>query len=175
MKGSAYRSQSDAGQPRKAAGEDDLWVVFALGSNRYGLPLASVERVVRAAAVTPLPRAPEVVLGALDLQGRILPVFDLRHRFGLPPRAIDPADQFVIARTADREVALVVDVVHGLLSHPRKAVVASERLSPDLKHIQGVIPADDGMVLIQDLQKLLSEEEARALNEAMKTEPARAS
>ena len=56
------------------------WVLFALDAGRYALPLESVERIVRAAEITPLPNTPAVVLGALDIAGDILPVFSLRRR-----------------------------------------------------------------------------------------------
>ena len=63
-------------------------VVFALDDRRIALPLAAVERVVRAVEVTPLPKAPAVVLGAVNVQGNLVPVFHLRRRFRMPEREI---------------------------------------------------------------------------------------
>lgn len=157
--------------PRPASSEGGHWVVFMLDTGRYALPLATVERVVRAAAITPLPRAPSIVLGALNVGGRVLPVFDIRQRFALPARALNPDDQFVIARTRSRAVALVVDGVQGLVGQSSDAVVSAKRISPELEHIEGVITLEDGMVLIHDLEKFLSPAEASALEEAMKEAP----
>jgi purine-binding chemotaxis protein CheW len=142
------------------------WVLFALDAGRYALPLDSVERVVRAAEVTALPKAPDVVLGALDVAGDILPVFSLRRRFGLPDRALRPADQLVIARTARRRVVLLVDAALGLVDDPGSPVDAAA-LAPGLEHIRGVISLPDGLVLIHDLEAFLSIDESRALDAAL--------
>jgi purine-binding chemotaxis protein CheW len=63
-------------------------VVFALDEQRYALRLTAVERIVRAVEVTPLPKAPQIVLGVIDAQGRIIPVVDVRQRFRLTEREV---------------------------------------------------------------------------------------
>jgi purine-binding chemotaxis protein CheW len=143
------------------------WVVFCLDAGRYALPLAVVDRIVRAAHVTPLPQAPPAVLGAIDVEGHVLPVFNLRHKFGLPGRTIDPADQFLIARAAQRTVVLVIDAVHGVLERPAAAMIDAAHIAPTLADIRGVIPLEDGLVLIHDLEVFLSPDEARVLDDAM--------
>lgn len=177
VEGTAYPSQS-GNNPQAIAGETSgeaaQWVVFALDAGRYALPLHAVERTVRAVQVTPLPIAPSVVLGAIDIQGSILPVFNLRLRFGLPQRPVAPADQFLIARTAHRTVALAVDAALGVIEHPASSTVDAKDIAPNLKQIRGVIPLADGMVLIHDLEQFLSAEEARALDEAMSRRAPRA-
>lgn len=141
-------------------------VVFGLDGQRYALPLAAVERVVRAVEVVQLPAAPTLVLGLVDVGGAVLPVISLRRRFSLPERDIALSDQFIVARTAQRRVALVVDEAHGMIEYDA-ANVAPASVSPGMAHLEGVLALDDGLVLIQDLTKLLSLEEARALDAAM--------
>ncbi|HUA26842.1 MAG TPA: chemotaxis protein CheW [Steroidobacteraceae bacterium] len=143
------------------------WVVFSLDAGRYALPLAAVDRIVRAVEVTHLPTAPPIVRGAIDVQGRVLPVFDLRRRFGLPERDIDPADQFVIARSANRTVVLVVDTAQGVVQSPLSDTTSAASIASGLEHIRGVIRLPDGLVLIQDLDLFLSAAESRALDEAL--------
>lgn len=143
------------------------WVVFGLDQGRYALALTAVERIVRAVHVTPLPLAPPVVLGVIDVEGRVLPVFSVRDRFRLPPRAIDPADQFLIARTAQGTVALAIDAAQGVLERPAATLIDAATIAPNLPHIRGVIALEDGLVLIHDLEQFLSPDETRALNEAM--------
>lgn len=147
-------------------------VVFRLDEQRYALPLASVERIVRAVEVTVLPDAPAIVLGAIAVAGRILPVLNLRRRFGLPEREINPDDQFLIAHTTRRIVALVVDEAQGLIEYPAAGIVPPARIVPGLERIQGVVKLDEGLVLIHDLEKFLSLDEAHALDEAMNPEVA---
>ena len=141
--------------------------MFSLDAGRYALPLAAVERIVRAVEITPLPSAPPIVLGAIDVQGRVLPVFNIRRRFGLPERDIDPADQFVIARSANRAVVLVVDAAQGVLQSPVSDTISAASIASGLEHIQGVIRLPDGLVLIQDLDLFLSAAESRALDESL--------
>jgi purine-binding chemotaxis protein CheW len=141
--------------------------VFGLDAGRYALPLAVVDRIVRAAHVTPLPLAPQAVLGAIDVEGHVLPVFNLRHKFRLPERTVDPTDHFLIARTTQRTVVLVIDAAHGVLEHPAAAVIDAAHIAPTLGHVLGVISLEDGLVLIHDLEVFLSPDEARALDQAM--------
>jgi purine-binding chemotaxis protein CheW len=145
-------------------------VVFGVDAQRYALPLASVERIVRAAEATLLPGAPAIMLGAINVAGRVLPVLNLRRRFGLPEREIDPADQFLIAHTTRRTVVLVVDEALGMVECPATEIIRPAQIVPGLEQLQGVVRLDDGLVLIQDLEKFLSLDEARALDEAMNQE-----
>jgi purine-binding chemotaxis protein CheW len=164
MKAAPSHMPFDSGSSAPASGESAQWVVFCLDAGRYALPLNSVERIVQAAHVTFLPQAPDNVLGMLEVQGQVLPVYNFRQRFGLPQRTIDPADQFVIARTRRRTVVLVVDSAQGVIE--RHAVDAVS-IAPDTTHIRGVIALEDGLVLIHDLDQFLSRQEAIALDEAI--------
>lgn len=147
--------------------ETTQWVVFRLDRGRYALPLTAVERIVRAVYVTPLALAPDIVLGAIDVAGRILPVFNIRRRLRLPERMIEPRDHFLIARTAQRSVVLVIDSAQGILERPALAMIDAKSIGSNLGHIQGVIQAPDGLVLIHDLEHFLTPDEARALDAAM--------
>jgi purine-binding chemotaxis protein CheW len=155
-----------AGSPPVAA-DTAHWVIFRLHASHYALPLAAVERVVRAAQVTPLSLVPTVILGAIDLEGIILPVFNLRQRFRLPDRPLHPDDQFLVARTASRTVVLAIDAAVGVVEQPLACIVPSSQIAPEMVHIRGVLPLQDGLVLIQDLEQLLSPEEGRMLDGAI--------
>ena len=166
------RTTPDEPPPETAASTTALretaqWVVFRLDTGRYALPLTAVERIVRAVYVTPLALAPDIVLGAIDVAGRILPVFNIRRRLRLPERMIDPQDHFLIARTAQRTVVLVIDSAQGILERPAVAMIDAKSIGSNLGHIQGVIQAPDGLVLIHDLEHFLTPDEARALDAAM--------
>ncbi len=71
---------------------------FWLDGHRFGLELSAVERVVRMVEITPLPNAPAIVMGAINVEGRIIPVVDIRARLGLPQRAVRPSDALILAR-----------------------------------------------------------------------------
>lgn len=145
-------------------------VVFRLDDQRYAMSLVAVERIVRAVEVTALPEAPAIVLGVIDLAGHVLPVLNIRRRFRLPEREISPADQFLIARTARRGVALVVDEAQEVIERPDTEIIGPAQIVPGLEQIQGVVKLHDGLVLIHDLETFLSLDEARALDEALNEE-----
>jgi purine-binding chemotaxis protein CheW len=141
-----------------------------LDAGRYAIPLAAAERVVRAAQVTPLPAAPGLVLGVLDVGGHVLPVFDTRRCFHLPQREIEPADHFLIARAGVRRVVLVIDRPMGVIEQPADDLVEAALLTHGIEHVGGVIRLEDGLVLIQDLEQLLSADQSRALDHALQSE-----
>ena len=149
-------------------------VLFRLDEQRYALALDSVERIVRAVAVTVLPTAPDIVIGVIDVAGRVVPVLNLRRRFGLPERDIGPDDQFILARTNRRTVALAVDVAAGMIENPAAAIVRPDRIAPGLGRIEGVVALDDGLVLIADLDNFLALDEAQAIDAAMSEQEAHA-
>lgn len=142
-------------------------IVFRLDERRYALPLTVVERVVRSAELTPLPQAPAIVLGAINVQGRVLPVLNVRRRFLMPEREINPADWFLLAHTARHTVVLVVDESEGVVERPQAEIVLSTQIVAGLEQFPGVVRLDDGLVLIHDLERFLSLDEGRALDEAM--------
>jgi purine-binding chemotaxis protein CheW len=148
---------------------------FAIEERRYGLYLAAVDRVVHAVDVTPLPQGPEVIWGVIDVHGEIVPVFNVRKRFGLPQQSIAVSDQFVLARTLRRSVALVVDAVDGVIERPAADITQPDKILPHFEHVQGVIHLEDGMVLIHDLERFLSLDEERALTRALTSQVRRES
>ncbi|MEO6321364.1 MAG: chemotaxis protein CheW [Polaromonas sp.] len=145
----------------------DYLVGFALDGLRFALPLASVERVVHAVAITPLPKAPEVILGVINVQGRLVPVADIRKRFRLPARDIALGAHIVIARTPSRPLALVADVVHGVMTWSGEDNASLEQLVPGLEYVRGIVKTPDGLVLIHDLDRFLALDEEASLQRAM--------
>jgi purine-binding chemotaxis protein CheW len=143
--------------------------VFTLGDQRYALPLSTVERVVRVVEVTPLPQAPDIVLGVVNVQGRVIPVVNPRRRFRLPERDIALSDQLVIAHTTRRPVALVVDAVTGVLEYSGREAVGARDIVPGMEYVEGVVKLADGLVLIHDLDRFLSLDEVTALDRAIES------
>jgi purine-binding chemotaxis protein CheW len=141
--------------------------VFMLDDQRYALHLSAVVRVVRVVEITPLPKAPEIVLGVVNVQGQIIPVFNIRKRFRLPEREINLSDQLIIANTSKQPVALLVDAVSGVIELSEKEVTTFEKILPGTEYIEGVVKLEDGMIFIHDLDRFLSIEEEVALEKAL--------
>lgn len=142
-------------------------VVFTLHEQLYALRLGAVSRIVRVAEITALPSAPDIVLGVVNIQGRIVPVVDLRKRFGLEPRDVELDDHLIVARTSRRPVALLVAAVIGVIDCSPSQVVAGEAILADARYVEGVLKLGDGMVLIHDLDTFLSPMEDRRLERAL--------
>ena len=126
----------------------------------------AVDTIIRAAALTPLPKAPDIILGILDLHGELVPVINIRKRFQLAEKAITPEDLFIVARTGSLRVALVADEALDVLDQALDAVPANS-ISPGLEYLTGVVRSSDGLVLIHDLNTFLSLEEKTSLSKAL--------
>jgi purine-binding chemotaxis protein CheW len=142
-------------------------LIIRLAEQRYALPSGVVERVIRAAMLTPLEGAPAIVCGVLDMAGELLPVLSLRHRFRLPQPPLRASDAFVIALTSRRRVGLLVDDIVDLIAQPERCGIVAGPLAESLAHLPGALRLPDGIVLIHDLERLLSSEEEQALQQAM--------
>ena len=144
-------------------------LIFEAGGMRCGLPLDNVIRVELAAAVTPLPDAPDVVAGILNVHGQLLPVMDVRRRLGLPFRAMDLDDHLILARTARRELVLWVEQVSGVELCSRAPQSDALTVLEKLPYLNGVTALAGNLVLIYDLEKFLSGCEELSLAKAMET------
>jgi purine-binding chemotaxis protein CheW len=143
-------------------------VVFVVDGQRYALPLETVERVVRAVEVTPLPEAPPIISGVINIQGRVVPVLDLRKRFHLEERAVDPEDHFVVARSATGAVALPVDEAEGLVRDLGGEQVAAAEIVPDLNYVEQVFLMGPEMVFVLAIDTVLTDDEELVLADSLR-------
>ena len=143
-------------------------LVFEAGGQRYGLPIVDVRELVRAVMITPLPNAPAVIEGVVNVRGLVLPVLNVRARFRLPARPLDPSDHFIVASAGPRRVILHVDGATHLALVDEASVQPPETLGPSGTYVAGVARLEDGLVLIHDLATFLSAAEAASLDEALR-------
>lgn len=142
-------------------------VVFSLDDLRFALPLSVVERVIRVVDISPLPKAPEIVMGIINLQGQPIPVVDIRQRFRLPKREIALSDQIIISRTSRRTIGIVVDGVAGVIECREQEITDAGKLVPGIEYVEGVARLEDGMILIHNIERFLSIEEEESLSDAI--------
>jgi purine-binding chemotaxis protein CheW len=147
----------------------DQIVVFSLNDQLYALPLQKVIRVIHAVEIRHLPKAPEIITGIINVKGQIIPVADIRKRFGLEAREIDLDDRLIIADTGKRHVAILVDTVTGIRDMAPGQLAIAKELLPFAEHLRGVAKIDDELILIYDLEQFLSLEEEKVLEQALKT------
>lgn len=134
-------------------------VVFRLDDRSYGLWLSSVERVLRMVEITPLPRAPAIMAGVIDVGGEPIPVVEVRRRLKLPLRPWSIDDQLVVARALSRRIALLVDSVIDVRDVSLDDLVMPGQMFPGHDCIDGVVRLPEGLALLHDLDAFLSPEE----------------
>lgn len=147
-------------------------LVFTVDSLRLGLHLEAVDRVVSACEPTPLPGAPEPIVGAINLAGDVVPVLDLRQRLQLPRRPIGVDDQLLLVRADERRYALTVDDTDGVHEFQADDVVPPAEVAEGRASIQGVVRLADGLLLIEDPRRFLDIEGMRMLAHALRQESA---
>ena len=148
--------------PQARIGTTEL-VLFELAGWSYGIAAAAVVELVRAATIVPLPGAPAIVEGVINLRRRLIPVLDIRARFNLAPHPLALSDRFIIAEAGGRIVALRVDHVSAVVRFDAADIESAEALIPGAGYLAGVARLADGLVLIHDLCSFLKPAEEDAL------------
>jgi purine-binding chemotaxis protein CheW len=132
---------------------------------------AVVQQIVRAVAPVRLPRAPDVIVGVINVRGRVVPLLDLRLRFGLPPRALCADEVFVIVETTTRVLALRGDRTTELVRVPLDRVTPMRDTSPRAQYAAGTAVLPDGLLVICDVDTFLDEAEQQCLGAALSALP----
>lgn len=145
-----------------AAGDTVMQLVtFRLKDETYGINVMQVQEVLRVTEIAPVPGAPGYVLGIINLRGNVVTVVDTRTRFGLPTTEVDDASRIVIIESDNQVVGIMVDSVAEVveLHHSEIESVPSVGNEEASRYIQGVTSRDDGLLIVVDLNKLLTERE----------------
>jgi purine-binding chemotaxis protein CheW len=150
-------------------GPDDTVDVFCfeLSEHPFALLVSDVHAIVRAVAPTPLPGAPAAVLGTIDVGGARLPLYDLRARLGLSPRAIRAQDVILLVGSAAPNAAIVVDQAAGITRVARGDIAAAQLRFPTSPLVAGIVTLAEGTRVLYDLDRFLSATEAADLSAAL--------
>jgi purine-binding chemotaxis protein CheW len=149
-------------------------LVFEIDGHRYAIDTDSVQEVVRAVAPTRLPSAPPVITGVINVRGEVMPLLDLRLRFGLARAPLRPHDVFLLVHTAARRLALRADRASELMRVSRANLVALRESVPRAEYAAGTVLLPDGLLLIVDLSTFLDDAELRTLDQALRADDAAA-
>ena len=147
--------------------DNNLVAVFDISGSLYGLVLTSVQEILPMPSITPLPKAPAIIRGIVNIRGTAVPVLDIRARFRLPSKSPVPTDHLVVARAGQRPVALCVDRVLDLRPVASSAIQDADSITPGAEYLAGVARCADGLILIHDLCTFLAEAEANDLDAAL--------
>lgn len=138
------------------------WVTFRLAEETYGVNVMQVQEVLRVTEIAPVPGAPHYVLGIINLRGNVVTVIDTRTRFGLDPKEIDDSSRIVIIEAENKQVVgILVDSVSEVVDLRSSEMEAAPNVGTEesAQFIQGVASVGGDLLILVDLNKLLSDEE----------------
>lgn len=152
--------------------EKELQVVgFRIGRETFGLPISIVREIVRVPEITSVPNAPDYIEGVINLRGRIIPVVDLRKRFGEPVNEPSKKHRIVVVELESRRIGLLVNSASEVLKIPPSEIEAPHNVfqEGELDYITGVGKLRGRLVILLDLSRILQRGELRSLEAVAET------
>jgi len=145
---------------------NELHIVgFQVGRETFGVPISQVHEIVRIPEITSVPDAPDAVIGVMNLRGKIVPVVDLRRRFGAKSDEFARKNRVVVAEVESKLVGLVVDSASEVLKISPQDVQPANSMfqEQELNYITGLGKLADRLIILIDLTRLLERNELRRL------------
>jgi purine-binding chemotaxis protein CheW len=132
-------------------------VVCVVADERYGIDVGRVREIIRSTATTALPGTEGSFSGVINLRGRVIPVMDLRRRFGLPDAPPTRLSRIVVADAGGAQIGLVVDAVNEVVHVAASAIEPTPALAAGAatEHLTGIARATDGLIVMLDLERLI--------------------
>lgn len=153
-------------QKKKQDAELIQLVTFSIGEEEFGVDILKVQEIIRTMEITRVPKAPDFVEGVINLRGNVIPIIDLRKRFGLETRSHDKHTRIIVIEINNMIVGFVVDSVSEVLRIPANTVEPPPPVVAGLEseYISGVGKLEDRLLILLDLDRLLSGEEKDVLS-----------
>ncbi len=152
---------SNAAQTKTSDDPVLQWVTFRLAGETYGVNVMQVQEVLRHSEIAPVPGAPAYVLGIINLRGNVVTVIDTRHRFGLEPGEVTENTRVVIIEADNHVIGILVDSVAEVVYLRESEMETAPNVGNDesAKFIQGVCHKNDELLILIELDKLLTDSE----------------
>ncbi|MCX5795508.1 MAG: chemotaxis protein CheW [Elusimicrobia bacterium] len=156
--------------------ESSQFVVIQLAGEEYGIPIMNIETLIRMPQITRVPRMPAYIEGIINLRGRIIPIIDLRKRFGFPARAWDDKTRIAVTDISRQSVGFIADGVSEVIRLARKQI---DTVPPTLsrigeEYIDGIGKVGDRIIILLNAERILSETEQTQLKKTdLEATPAR--
>lgn len=154
----------------KSNSEQQL-VVFHLAGETYGIDISSVHEIIRMQTVTEVPRTPDFVEGVINLRGRIVPVIDLRKRFGMRLDEVTANSRIIVVEVNGVTVGMTVDAVSEVLRLPEANIEPPPNMfsGVDVSYLKGVGKWQQRLIILLNLDKVLYLNQQQALSESFNT------
>lgn len=150
--------------PTPTAQEEQL-VVFRLGEDYFAMLISNVNEIIRLQKITPVPKAPSFVEGVTNLRGRVIPVIDLRKRFGVDPKPDGHMARIIVVEQGERLLGMMVDAVDEVLTVPSSTIEPVDEMvvTVDSQFLSGIVRLEDRLIILLDQEQVLSTGEMRLL------------
>ncbi|MBX5460591.1 MAG: purine-binding chemotaxis protein CheW [Steroidobacteraceae bacterium] len=141
----------------------EQFLTFVLGGEEYGVTILQVQGIQGWDRVTPIPNTPDYILGVINLRGAIVPIVDLRRRFGMPAAEFGPTTVVIVVKVVnergERTLGLVVDAVSEVCSVSAEARQPAPDFGSGIKtdFVKGLATVDNRMVILLDIDRMVSE------------------
>lgn len=144
-------------------------VIFKLDKEEYGLDIMKVNGIEKYQEVVKVPNAPEYIEGIINLRGEVLPIYSLRKKFNLVAKPIDDETKIIVTYTNDMKVGFVVDAVAEILHIDLESIVDAPKIVAGInrKYIKSVAKQENRMIILIDVDLIVSDEEKLELGEAV--------
>jgi len=135
-------------------------VLIKLGNEIYGLDIAAVHEIIRMQPVTRVPRAPEYVEGVINLRGKVIPIIDMGKKFGLEAIERGKNSRIVVVDIKGTTLGIIVDAVTEVRRIPQDSIESASDIivNDESDYLIGIAKIEDKMVILLDLDRLLSRE-----------------
>jgi len=160
---------SDSEPTLKTAAKEgcmEKFAVFKIGNENFGVDIARVVEILKSQKVYPLPELPDFVSGVINVRGDVIPLLSLRKRFGV---AADAKNwHIIIIRSGDEKIGLMVDEIDKIISLPSEKIITPPAMFKGLKteYLTGLGKEEDRIIILLNIDKLLTAEEKIALKES---------
>jgi purine-binding chemotaxis protein CheW len=149
--------------------EKDFQVVgFRIGNETYGVRIACVREIVRVPEITNVPNASEIIEGVINLRGKIIPVMDLRKRFGNTPIQPDKKNRILVVELENKLIGLIVSAASEVLKIPPSEIESPGTVfaEGESNYVTGVGKLKGRLIILLDIARLLRQPEFKKLEEA---------
>ncbi len=150
---------------RKHEGAGTMQLVsFQLGQEEYGVEITKVQEIILMGEITRVPQTPPYIKGLINLRSTVIPIVDLRLRFGLPEQPPTDETRIMVVNVRGKTVGIVVDAVNEVLRINRDQIAPPPPTvaGPGREYLTGLVRLNKGLLILLDIEKLLDEEEISA-------------
>lgn len=142
-------------------------VSFRLAEEEYGVDIMRAQEIIMISQITRVPEVPDFICGLINLRGHVIPIVDLRKRFGLPARDWDEHTRVIVVNVESKTIGIVVDAVTEVLR------ISVDQIEPppssitglDHDYIRGLVKLESKLLILLNIERILSREQQREVSE----------